>query len=53
VTTVAKQQHERRLAKLEEVKRQIASGSLVVREMTAAERAKYPPRLRPGSSRRA
>jgi len=50
VTSVSQQRHERRLAKLEDVERQIRSGSLVVRQMTAAERAKYPPR--PRSQRR-
>jgi len=39
--------------KLEEVQRQIDDGSLVIREMTAEERLRYPPqpapRLRPSS----
>ena len=40
--TIADRQHERRVAKLEDVQRQIRSGALVVRNMTSAERAKYP-----------
>jgi hypothetical protein len=35
---------ERRRQKLAEVQEQIRSGSLVVRKMTAAERARNPPR---------
>jgi hypothetical protein len=35
---------ERRRAKLEEVQRQIETGSLTVRKMTAEERKQYPPR---------
>jgi hypothetical protein len=35
---------ERRRQKLAEVEEQVRSGSLVVRKMTAAERARYPPR---------
>lgn len=30
--------------KLEEIERQVAEGSLVVRKMTAEERKKFPPR---------
>jgi hypothetical protein len=37
-------QQERRRAKLADVQAQISSGSLVVRQMTAAERARNPPR---------
>jgi hypothetical protein len=40
---------ERRRQKLAAVEEQIRSGSLVVRKMTAAERARYPPR--PGAAR--
>ena len=42
--TPAERQQERREEKLEEIRRDVAHGSLVIREMTAAERAKYPPR---------
>jgi hypothetical protein len=38
---------ERRRQKLAEVEEQVRSGSLVVRKMTAAERARYPPRQAP------
>lgn len=38
---------ERRRQKLAAVEEQIRSGSLVVRKMTAAERARYPPRQAP------
>jgi anti-sigma28 factor (negative regulator of flagellin synthesis) len=41
----AKQRYlEQREAKLERIRQQIESGRLVVRQMTRAERAKYPPR---------
>jgi hypothetical protein len=35
------EQHER---KLEEIRAQVASGKLVIRQMTAAERKRFPPR---------
>jgi len=38
---------ERRRQKLADVDAQIRSGSLVVRQMTVAERARYPPRPAP------
>jgi hypothetical protein len=38
---------ERRRQMLAEVEEQVRSGSLVVRKMTAAERARYPPRQAP------
>jgi hypothetical protein len=38
---------ERRREKLAAVEEQIRSGSLVVRKMTTAERARYPPRQGP------
>jgi hypothetical protein len=44
VKTQADRQRERREAKLEEIQRDVARGSLVIRKMTAAEREKYPPR---------
>ena len=40
-------EQERRREKLAAVEAQIRSGSLVVRPMTAAERARYPPRPAP------
>ena len=35
---------ERRVAKLEDVERQVKDGSLTIRKMTAEERKRYPPR---------
>ena len=35
---------EKRAAKLELVREQVQSGSLVIRQMTAEERGRYPPR---------
>jgi hypothetical protein len=40
-------EQEKRRQKLAEVEEQVRSGSLVVRKMTAAERARYPPRQAP------
>jgi hypothetical protein len=42
---------ERRREKLAAIEEQIRSGSLVVRKMTAAERARYPPRPAPQRKR--
>jgi hypothetical protein len=47
MASIADQKQERRVAKLADVERQIKSGSLVVRQMTPAERAQHPPRPRP------
>ena len=44
--TQKEQQDEKRLTKLAEVERQVESGSLVVRQMTADERERNPPRPR-------
>jgi hypothetical protein len=44
VKTTQQRQEERRQAKLAEVEKQIRSGSLVVRKMTAAERERNQPR---------
>ena len=41
------QRHEKRRAeRMKEIREQVADGSLVIREMTAEERKKYPPRPR-------
>ena len=45
--TARERAEEKRQAKLEVVREQVESGSLVIREMTAAERRKYPPRPEP------
>jgi hypothetical protein len=42
--TQAQRQQEAREAKLEQIQKDIESGSLVVRKMTKAEREKFPPR---------
>jgi hypothetical protein len=42
--TAKERAEERRREKLAAVDKQIRSGSLVVRQMTAAERERYPPR---------
>jgi hypothetical protein len=45
--TVQERAEERRREKLAAVEKQIRDGSLVVRQMTAEERARYPPRAAP------
>lgn len=45
--TAQERAEEKRRQKLAAVEEQIRSGSLVVRQMTAAERARYPPRPAP------
>lgn len=42
--TTRERAEERRQAKLELVREQVQSGSLVIREMTDEERRRYPPR---------
>jgi hypothetical protein len=54
MATQADRAAERRVAKLEEVERQIKDGSLTIRKMTAEERKRFPPRpakARKGSRR--
>ena len=41
--TIRERQDEARRRKLEDVRRQVASGSLVIRQMTSEERAKLLP----------
>jgi len=49
-------QQQKREEKLKDVREQVAEGKLVIRQMTAKERKRYPPReasrARPGSKRR-
>jgi hypothetical protein len=52
VKTPAERQQERRQAKLDEIERDVARGTLVIRKMTAAEREKYPPREREPRAKR-
>jgi hypothetical protein len=47
VKTTREKSEEKRAAKLELVREQVASGSLVIRQMTDAERRRYPPRSIP------
>jgi hypothetical protein len=42
--TTRERAEERRVAKLELVREQVESGSLVIRDMTDEERRRYPPR---------
>jgi hypothetical protein len=44
VTTARQRAEEKRNEKLEHVRSQVASGELVVRQMTDEERRRYPPR---------
>jgi hypothetical protein len=49
-------QQEKREQKLRDIREQVADGKLVIRQMTPAERKRFPPRdpaaQRPGSKRR-
>jgi hypothetical protein len=49
--TTRERAEERRQAKLELVREQVESGSLVIRTMTEEERLQYAPRPRPVSRR--
>jgi hypothetical protein len=40
--TIQQQQEERRRKKLAHIRRQVAAGSLVIRQMTDAERGQHP-----------
>jgi hypothetical protein len=44
VKTTREKAEEKRAAKLEVVREQVQSGSLVIRQMTDEERRRYPPR---------
>jgi hypothetical protein len=52
MTTPQERAQEQRRQKLAEVEKQIRNGSLVVRQMTAEERARYAPRPAPPRARR-
>jgi hypothetical protein len=41
--TIREQVEERRQSKLKSIRRQVKTGRLVVRQMTPAERAEFPP----------
>ncbi|HEX3512186.1 MAG TPA: hypothetical protein VHT27_13930 [Solirubrobacteraceae bacterium] len=45
-------QQERHEQKLKDLREQVAQGKLVIRQMTAAERKRYPPPARPDTRRR-
>jgi hypothetical protein len=49
--TQAERAAAKRLAKLEDVQRQVKDGSLKIRKMTAQERKRFPPRPSKGSRR--
>jgi hypothetical protein len=51
VKTIRQRQEERREARLKEIQEAIAAGTLVVRQMTAEERAQFPPRPHPTTRR--
>jgi hypothetical protein len=51
--TTRERAEEKRLAKLDLVREQVQSGSLVIRQMTDEERRRYPPRpVQPKTDRR-
>ena len=49
--STAERANDRRLAKLAAVREQVENGTLVIRQMTPAERERYPPRLKPTRKR--
>jgi hypothetical protein len=52
MSTPKERADQKRLDKLEEVQRQVDSGTLKVRKMTPAERRENPPKPRPERGRR-
>ncbi len=50
-SNTARRAEERRKERLKEVERQVEEGSLVIRQMTPEERAKYPAKDRPRRKR--
>jgi len=53
VSATRQRAEEQRQAKQELVRQQVENGSLVIRQMTAEERRRYPPRDTPPKQRRA
>jgi hypothetical protein len=47
VKSARERAEEKRSAKLDLIREQVESGTLVIRQMTAAERRRYPPRPDP------
>jgi hypothetical protein len=47
VKTTRERAEEKRQEKLEYIRQQLESGALVIRQMTEAERRRYPPRSQP------
>jgi hypothetical protein len=43
MATIRERQEEKRRLKLDEIRRKVANGSLVIRRMTDEERKRYPP----------
>jgi hypothetical protein len=52
ISATRRRAEEQRRAKQELVRQQVESGSLVIRQMTADERLRYPPRAAPPKQRR-
>jgi anti-sigma28 factor (negative regulator of flagellin synthesis) len=52
VKTVRQKQDEKREEKLEQIKRQVEDGSLVIRQMTDDERERHPAPAQPKPKRR-
>lgn len=52
--TARERAEDARAEKLEKIREQVASGRLIIRKLTADERARYPPRpnVHPGKPRR-
>jgi hypothetical protein len=50
--TVREKQDEKRAEKLDQIQRQVEDGSLVIRQMTAAERKRHPAPEQPKPKRR-
>jgi hypothetical protein len=53
MSTQQERAEQKRNEKLKLIRDQVDSGDLTIRQMTAAERAKHPPRPRPEKRRRA
>jgi hypothetical protein len=52
VSTQRQRAEQKRREKLAQIRDQLESGDLTIRQMTPAERAKHPPRARPPKRRR-
>lgn len=52
MTNPKERAQQKRREKLEQIREQLASGELTIRQMTPAERARHPPRPQPPGRRR-